>query len=751
MSLALRLSMAMVCLTAATTLTAGVIVYRQSTAAALPLALDALRSHTALLADDLLGYVDVAREDLLVMAQSPAVREYADEAEKASPVQGWHGAPRQRARAARLLVALVTIKLRYDQLRIIGRHENGREVVRVDRQGPGGAARSVASAALKARAGSPYFEPAFARRGDDVYVSTIAYHREEGGGERPAIPTMRLGKPVLFDGRDPQFILMADVDMRPIFARLSSALPPTSTMYLVDEAGHYLIDGKHRDEVTGNETGPVGRIQDELGGIAPLLASTKPAVLALQDADGRPMAAASWPVLLVGAQRVTILELAPIAELMAPTNASIARAILAVGSVAGVLAALVAVTVSYRVSHPLRSIADALVDVTRGRPVSLPVRATGEIGALARGVAQYLERESLLGALVSSSIDAVLTKTLDGTITSWNPAAAALYGYSADEAIGANIKMLTPVDRRAELEEIMQGLARGDSLHAYQTVGIDKSGKRLDVSLTISPIRSPAGVVVGGSTIARDITRTLADARQLRKLQAETAHAARVDTAGQMAATLAHELNQPLTAMINYVRSVQRTLEDRGRPEDDKVISYAQKAMEQSRRAADIVRKVSTFIGNKQSNVCHQMINPVVEQGLELALLGAGKQSVIVTRDYAEGLPSVSIDEVQIGQVVANLARNALEAMASVSDARLTIRTAASDGTVVVTISDTGTGFDASIRDHLFEPFITNKPGGMGFGLNICRSLIEAHGGTLMAEESVEGTIFRFTLPAAQG
>ena len=362
-------------------------------------------------------------------------------------------------------------------------------------------------------------------------------------------------------------------------------------------------------------------------------------------------------------------------------------------------------------------------------------------------MSRYLERDSLLNAIVGTSVDSIVTVDMNGFITTWNPAAERLYGYTADEAIGQDVSMLTPVDRRAELEELMERISRNESIDVFETVKLTKTGEPIDVSLTMAPIHDSQGNVIGASRIARDITAKLASERRLRRLQAEAAHAARISAAGQMAGALAHEMNQPLTAVVNYARSARRILLKRGMAEDDEVITYVDRAADQGQRASSIIKRLRQFIGNRQDRIDREDVNAVVEGALETALSDETSTSLNIVRDYSPDLPTIPLDRVQIQQVVANLIRNAREAMDGSAQQSLSVRTTDHPTFVAVTVSDTGPGLSDEVMAHLFEPFATTKRQGMGIGLTISRSIVETHGGHMSVNSNEKGCEFSFTLP----
>jgi two-component system sensor kinase FixL len=220
---------------------------------------------------------------------------------------------------------------------------------------------------------------------------------------------------------------------------------------------------------------------------------------------------------------------------------------------------------------------------------------------------------------------------------------------------------------------------------------------------------------------------------------------------GQMASTMAHELNQPLTAVTNYLEAGRQLLATNGgRP--GLIAEMMEKAIGQAQRAGDVIRRLRGFVSKGETERRVQSLNQLVEEALALALVGARQRGVRTSFDLDHALPPVLVDHVQIQQVVLNLVRNAIEAMEQVDRRELVIGTRAIPelGMAEVVVADTGPGVAPELADCLFQPFVTTKPTGMGLGLSICREIVEAHHGRLtMAPGYSGGAVFRMTLPIA--
>jgi two-component system, LuxR family, sensor kinase FixL len=480
-----------------------------------------------------------------------------------------------------------------------------------------------------------------------------------------------------------------------------------------------------------------------------------------------------------------------------------------------------------------------------------------------------------LAAIVESSHDPIIGKTLDGVVTSWNKAAEALLGYRADEMIGQPIVKLFPADRINEEAYFLDRIRRGEIVEHYETTRRRKDGAEIPVFVTISPIRDPNGAIVGASKIIRDIGQlrqaeadlrrreahlrsilaTVPDAmividgrgrmesfsaaaerlfgyteaeilgqnvkmlmpspyreahdsylarylstgerriigigrvvtgrrkdgsvfpmelsvgemnvdgrrlftgfvrdlterqdrdRRFQEMQSELIHVSRLTELGQMVSALAHEVNQPLTAITNYTKAAQRLL---AMGDQERAEATLGKLTEQADRASQIIQRLRQFVKKGETERRAENLAKTIEEASALALVGTATPGIKVDLRLQPELPPVVIDKVQVQQVLFNLIRNAVEAMAECARRELSIgATAVPDGAVEVQIADTGPGLPETVKAKLFQPFVTTKASGMGVGLSICRAIIEAHGGRLWADDNPGGgAVFRLTLPA---
>jgi len=245
----------------------------------------------------------------------------------------------------------------------------------------------------------------------------------------------------------------------------------------------------------------------------------------------------------------------------------------------------------------------------------------------------------------------------------------------------------------------------------------------------------------------RDLTEQQAAKRRIEDLQAELLHASRLSVLGQMGSAMAHELNQPLTAVINYLEAGRRLLEGEP-PPLGRLQDLMGRAAAQAERAGDVIRQLRQFVRKGETDRRPENLNELVEEALALALLGARQAGVRVTLDLDPRLPPMGVSSVQIQQVLLNLVRNAVEAMAVADRRELQITTRALPDVVEISVADTGPGIAAELADRLFQPFVTTKESGMGLGLSISREIVQAHDGELSAAPRPSGgTVFRIVLP----
>ncbi|MDB5397591.1 MAG: nitrogen fixation protein FixL [Rhodospirillales bacterium] len=379
------------------------------------------------------------------------------------------------------------------------------------------------------------------------------------------------------------------------------------------------------------------------------------------------------------------------------------------------------------------------------------IRDTTEQHAFEQALREQSER---LRSILETVPDAIIVIDEQGLIESFSPAAERLFGWTSDEVAGRNVNTLMPAPYheqhdgylgryRATGERRIIGIGR-------VVVGQRRDGSTFPMELSVGEMKRPSGRFFTG--FVRDLTERQDADRRLQELQSELLHVTRLSDMGQMASALAHELNQPLSAVINWTQAARRLIQTQAGAASPKVLEFMDNAITQADRAGQIIRRLRDFIARGETERQFEDINRVVEEATALALVGAKQNGIRVILNFAPALPPVLTDKVQVQQVVMNLVRNAIEAMVTVSQRRLTIATGWSEeGMIEVSISDTGPGLPADVSAKLFQPFVTTKEKGMGLGLSISRSIIDNLGGRLVAQPNPDGGVkFSFSIPVAQ-
>jgi two-component system sensor kinase FixL len=380
-------------------------------------------------------------------------------------------------------------------------------------------------------------------------------------------------------------------------------------------------------------------------------------------------------------------------------------------------------------------------------------RRRAAIGLEQKTHAELVAGEAHLRSILETVPDAMVVIDENGLMRSFSTAAERLFGYAAEDVIGLNVKMLMPEPYRGGHDGYLERYRRTGERRIIGVgrvvVGARKDGSTFPMELSVGEMRSGESRFFTG--FVRDLTERQHADQRLQELQSELVHISRLTALGEMSSALAHELNQPLSAIANYLNGAQRLLANQPDPVSRKVSDALAKAVEQTLRSGDIIRRLREFVSRGETERKVESVAKLVEEASALALVGARQLGVRVSFALDGRADYVLVDKVQIQQVLLNLIRNAVEAMADSPRRELTVFSrAAADQMIEISILDTGPGLSPEVSERLFQPFFTTKAQGMGVGLSICRTIVEAHGGRIWAEPGAGGgTVFRLSVPKA--
>jgi PAS domain S-box-containing protein len=348
-----------------------------------------------------------------------------------------------------------------------------------------------------------------------------------------------------------------------------------------------------------------------------------------------------------------------------------------------------------------------------------------------------------LAAIVESADDAIVSKDLNGIVKSWNRAAERIFGYTAAEMIGRSILTIIPPELHDDEPRILQTIASGERIDHFETVRLTKSGERRDVSLTISPVKDETGRIIGAAKIARDITQ-----------QKKTEHALRISerlaSVGRLAATIAHEINNPLEAVTNLVYLAKET------PDPKEAREYLAAAEEELARISHLTKQTLGFYRDAKE-ATQITIGPLLGP-LITVYAQRGKNKALNIRSEIKGDPEICAIPGEMRQLITNLLNNSIDAVPYGGCIRVRVSAATEPKAdaragVRLTVADSGTGIPREIRARLFEPFLTTKKDiGTGLGLWVCKGIVERHHGSIRVKSSAapgkSWTVFSVFLPS---
>lgn len=371
--------------------------------------------------------------------------------------------------------------------------------------------------------------------------------------------------------------------------------------------------------------------------------------------------------------------------------------------------------------------------------------------AIEQGLA---EREMHVRSILATVPSAMVVIDEKGAIVSFSAAAERLFGYTEAEVVGRNVSMLMPNPDHDRHDDY---IARYKATGERRIIGIGRivvgqrsDGSSFPMELSVGEANADGHRIFTG--FIRDLTAEQEAELRLKELQSELIHVSRVSAMGTMASTLAHELNQPLTAIANYMEAACELLDRRDRTNEEFVREAVEEAAKEALRAGQIVRRLRDFVARGEVAQHIENLPAMIEDASRLALAGARERGVRAFFNLDPKANDAFVDRVQIQQVLVNLIRNGVDAIADRAVRDITVSTACEpNGMIRVSVADTGGGLDPALAPQLFQAFASTKESGMGLGLSICRTIVEAHGGRIWAEDNVGGgTIFHFTIQSGE-
>lgn len=349
------------------------------------------------------------------------------------------------------------------------------------------------------------------------------------------------------------------------------------------------------------------------------------------------------------------------------------------------------------------------------------------------------ERRAQLAAVVESSEDAIFNKALDGTVLTWNRAAQQMYGYRPEEIIGKNVAVLAPPERKSEIVGILERLRRGERIAHFETERVTKDGRRIDVSLSISPVFDEEGKISEAATIARNIT-------DRKRTEVALRRAEKLATAGELGATIAHEMNNPLAAVTNLAYLIRKN-----KSLDEKARQQLELLDRELARMAHMTRRTLGFYRDTSSPVPADM-SQIMDEVLELYARKIETKAIKVQKEY-EAHAQVAVFPGEIRKVFSNLIANAIDAMRAEGTITVRVRNSHSWNHSAlsgarITVADSGTGIAPADRRKIFEPFYTTKKEtGTGLGLWLSKEIVQKHSGSIAVRSNRNGTVFSVFIP----
>jgi PAS domain S-box-containing protein len=754
MGLSARLTAGMVALVLLTAAAIGGLTYHRASAVAVPGALDRIDSHARLLAAELEASVRSVRADVLSIPWGVAVDGIVRsmQAGGIDPATGMT-LRRWRDGLAGGLAAQLAAKPVYHRIALIGDADGGRDIVRVDRSGPGGTIRVVPDEELPREGDRDAFQRAMRLPAGEADISPVELSQEHGAIETPHVPVVTASTPVdTPDGR-PFGIVAITADLRQPFARVRAST--RGTVYLVDARGDYLVHPDAAREL-GFELGRPARVQDDFPGLEIDLGSSTAGPRIMQDRAGASFGVAVVPLWLAEGPLVFVIETVPHAEIAAAVSTVRNSTVLA-GLLAALGAAALAILVARSLTRPLTQMTAAVESFGRGEPLAVPTQATGEIGVLARAFARMaaevqdktaaLQKE--IGErrqLFATSLDIILIVDRNGAVVDVSPSVETVLGYRADEVIGrSGAKFLHPEDLDTTREE-MRAARQGHDMRLFDNRNLHKDGHAVPMMWNgVWSERAQRYFFIG-----RDMTERVALEQQLRQSQ-------KLDAIGQLTGGVAHDFNNILTVITGTIEILADAV-----AQSPRLAAVAKMIDEAAARGAELTRQLLAFARKQPLRPRSTDVNGLILDTAKMLRPTLGEGIEINTRLEQDAGPAM-VDPSQLGTALINLAVNARDAMPGggkllleTSNVILDDSGSTTDGDVrpgpyvLIAVSDTGTGIPSAIRDKVFEPFFTTKENGRGtgLGLSMVYGFVKQSGGHIeLCSKEGHGSTFKLYLP----
>jgi signal transduction histidine kinase/HAMP domain-containing protein len=768
LGLSTRLAIAIVSLVILTAVSVGYLGYHNLARVAVARTLASLDTLTRSQAVDVAAIVESARADIKGFRNIIGIDELIGlSRDPAQQSAGGQTLAQWKSRIANRLAVELEAKPDLLKYRLIGVADGGREIVRAERQ-ESGIVRVVPDGELQTKGDREFFKQALSANKNEIVVSPVELNQDHGAITTPYVPVIRISAPLFAPDGSRFGVLIVNVDLRPVFARIAASARAGSVIYAVNDRGDYLLDPDKTREF-GFEFGRRIRIQDDYPGLAAGIADGRfsPAVIA--DRNGEKFGVTYQPVAVPGGAPLAIVAVMPESRITSVIMTAWGRSSLVGGALAVILATLLAIVLARTMTGPLSEMTRAVEGFAADAPIKLPRDAGGEIGVLARAF-ESMVRESrektaalrrekeIFESIMNTMAECVLLIDASGQIVYENPAAMAIRapppGLPAlpwDQAFETfHLDGVTPLalDERPSKRAI-----EGERIEQFEMLGrVRGSDRTIHVIVSSQPIRDTAGDLSGAVMVIRDVTELKEAERRLHQAQ-------KLEAIGQLTGGVAHDFNNMLTVISGTAEILIDELADR--PD---LVSIARMIDHAAERGADLTRQLLAFARRQPLQPKNVDVNAIVGNIRQLLRPTIGEQIELEVRLEQDADPA-HIDPSQLSSALLNLAVNARDAMPDGGKLLLETGNVVLDEHyaernpdvrpgryVLIAVSDTGTGMPAAVLARAFEPFFTTKGigKGTGLGLSMVYGFVKQSGGHIrIYSEEGHGTTIKLYLPRA--